>query len=259
MPSWSIATWNVNSIRTRLEHVLAWTEENTPDVLCLQETKATDDQFPLEPLAERGWHVAHAGQKSYNGVALLSRRPLEDVQAGFPGDPDPSKARVLSGTLGDTRIITVYVPNGSEVDSPSYEYKLAWLEALQRWFAGESDPGRPLVILGDFNIAPDHRDVYDPERFEGRILCSDAERAALAGLLDWGLEDLFRRYQEAGGHYSWWDYRAGRFRRNLGLRIDLILATAPLAGRATDCRIDRGPRGLERPSDHTPVVATFSG
>jgi exodeoxyribonuclease-3 len=203
--------------------------------------------------------VAQSGQKSYNGVALLSRRPLEDVQAGFPGDPDPAQARVLAGSLDGTRIVTVYVPNGSEVGSPPYEYKLAWLDALRRWLAEEHDAGGPLVILGDFNVAPDHRDVYDPERFEGRILCSDAERAALARLLDWGLEDLFRRYQEAGGHYSWWDYRAGRFRRNQGLRIDLILATATLAARATGCRIDPGPRGLERPSDHTPVLATFEG
>ncbi len=259
MSSWTIATWNVNSIRTRLEHVLSWLQENSPDVLCLQETKATDEQFPLQPFQDHGWHVARAGQKSYNGVALISREPLDEVRVGFPGDPDPSKARVLSGTWRGTRLITVYVPNGSEVGSPSYDYKLSWLAAMQSWLEQEGDPAQPLAILGDFNIAPDDRDVYDPERFRGRILCTDAEREALNRLTGWGLHDLFRRYQEAGGHYSWWDYRAGRFRRNLGLRIDLILATEPLTARATDCRIDPAPRRLERPSDHAPVLATFSG
>ncbi len=259
MSSWTIATWNVNSIRTRLEHVLSWLQENSPEVLCLQETKATEEQFPLQPFQDGGWHVAQAGQKSYNGVALISREPLDEVRAGFPGDPDPSKARVLSGTWRGTRLITVYVPNGSEVDSPSYDYKLSWLAAMQSWLEQEGDPAQPLAILGDFNIAPDDRDVYDPERFRGRILCTDAERDALKRLTGWGLHDLFRRYQEAGGHYSWWDYRAGRFRRNLGLRIDLILASEALTARATDCRIDPAPRHLERPSDHAPVLATFSG
>ncbi len=159
MSSRTIATWNVNSIRTRLEHVLSWLQENSPDVLCLQETKATEEQFPLQPFQDRGWHVAQAGQKSYNGVALISREPLDEVRAGFPGDPDPSKARVLSGTWRGTRLITVYVPNGSEVDSPSYEYKLSWLAAMQSWLEQEGDPAQPLAILGDFNTAPDVRDV----------------------------------------------------------------------------------------------------
>ncbi len=259
MSSWTLATWNVNSIRTRLEQVLSWLHQNSPEVLCLQETKAREEQFPLQAFQDSGWHVAQAGQKTYNGVALISREPLDDVRAGFPGDPDPSKARVLSGTRCGVRVITVYVPNGSEVDSPSYEYKLSWLAALHGWLEQEADPAQPLAILGDFNIAPDDRDVYDPEKFQGRILCSDAEREALQRLTGWGLQDLFRGYQEGGGHYSWWDYRAGRFRRNLGLRIDLILATEALAARATDCRIDPAPRRLERPSDHTPVLATFSG
>ncbi len=259
MPDWSVATWNVNSIRTRLDHVLSWAEAQRPDVLCLQETKAVEEQFPFAEIRAAGWHVVQSGQKSYNGVALLSREPLEDVQPGFPGDPDPSKARVLSGLYQGARIITVYVPNGSEVDSPKYAYKLDWLAALNRWLREEQDPAAPVVLLGDFNIAPDDRDVYEPELFRDRVLCSAPERDALQTLQDWGLEDLFRRHEQEGAHYSWWDYRAGRFRRKQGLRIDLILATAPLAARSVACRIDSEPRGRERPSDHAPVLAVFSG
>jgi exodeoxyribonuclease-3 len=259
MPNWSIATWNVNSVRTRLEHVLSWAGAHGPDVLGLQETKATDEQFPLESFRESGWHVAHAGQKTYNGVALISREPLEEVRAGFPGDPDPAQARVLSGSFRGVRVINVYVPNGSEVDSPPFAYKLAWLDALAAWLRDEHDPGAPLVILGDFNIAPEDRDVYDPEACRGRVHASEPERRGLERLTAWGLEDLFRRHHEEGGLYSWWDYRAGRFRRNHGLRIDLILSTAALAGRCRDCRIDPEPRRRERPSDHAPVLAAFSG
>jgi len=259
MPEWIIATWNVNSIRTRLAQVLEWAEAESPDVLCLQETKVTDDLFPVEPFQEAGFSVALAGQRTYNGVALVSREPLEDVVVGFPGDPDPTKVRVISATLGETRIINLYVPNGSEVGSEKYAYKLAWLEGIHGWLDAEHDPEQPLAILGDFNIAPEDRDVHDPEAWEGQVLCSEPERDALRALMDWGLVDLFRRHDPEAGKFSWWDYRQGRFRRGHGLRIDLILGTAGLAESSTRCRIDAGPRALEKPSDHAPVVVTFDG
>ena len=257
MPLRTVATWNVNSIRSRLDHVLDWLRAERPDVLCLQETKTPDDRFPADPFRDAGYSVEWAGQKAYNGVAVISREPLKDVRAGFPGDPDPAQARVLSGTWRGVRVIDVYVPNGSEVGSTKYRYKLEWLAALLRWLEADHDRARPLLLAGDFNIAPEDRDVYDPEAWRGKVLCSDRERKALAELMSWGLGDLFRRHHDAAGLYSWWDYRAGRFRRGQGLRIDLALATEPLAASSRSCRIDEGPRRLPKPSDHAPMVAGF--
>ena len=257
MSTWTLASWNVNSVRTRLEHILSWLKSERPDVLCLQETKTRDDQFPEDAFQEAGWHVATHGQPSYNGVALVSQSPLADVRPGFPGDPDPDQARVLCGTFRSTRVVNLYVPNGSEVGSEPFAYKLGWLVALRCWLEESHDPETPLVLTGDFNIAPEDRDVYDPEKLRGRVLCSQPERQALRDLMAWGLEDVFRLHHPEPGLYSWWDYRAGRFRRNQGLRIDLVLATAPLARRTVASRIDVTPRGAARPPDHTPVTATF--
>ncbi|MGD8374933.1 MAG: exodeoxyribonuclease III [Acidobacteriota bacterium] len=253
MPTQTVATWNVNSIRTRQEQVLDWLRAHEPAVLCLQETKTPDDRFPAEAFEAAGYRVAASGQRTYNGVAILSREPLGDVAAGFPGDPDPAQARVLSGTWRDLRIVDVYVPNGSEVGSPSYEYKLAWLQALRAWLERDHDPAEPLLMLGDFNIAPEERDVWDPERWKEKVLCSEPEREALRRLQRWGLRDLFRRHHDEGGLYSWWDYRRGRFRRDQGLRIDLLLGTDAVARRAAASSIDREPRKREQPSDHAPV------
>jgi len=256
----SIATWNVNSIRVRQAHVRAWLQTHAPDVLCIQETKATDDQFPVAAFEEIGYHASFAGQKTYNGVALLSREPLGAVEAGFFGDPEPAQARVIAGTLGaaGVRVVNVYVPNGSEVGSAKYAYKLEWLAAFRRFLESRHDPSEPLVVLGDFNIAPEDRDVHDPAAWQGQILCSEPEREALGAIQTWGLTDLLRQHEVRGGLYSWWDYRAASFRRNTGLRIDLILATAPLVPRSTEVTIDREPRGLEQPSDHAPVMARFA-
>jgi exodeoxyribonuclease-3 len=253
----TFATWNVNSIRTRLGHVIGWLESNRPDVLCLQELKATDEQFPLEAVREAGYEAAVAGQKAYNGVAILSRLPLSGVEAGFFGDPDPAQARAIAATAGDVRVLNLYVPNGSEVGSAKYAYKLQWLDAFRAFLAGRHQPSERVLVVGDFNIAPEDRDVHDPAAWLGQIHCSEPEREALRELTSWGLADLLRRHDPRSGVYSWWDYRAASFARNLGLRIDLMLATAPLAERCTDCRVDREPRRLPQPSDHAPVLATF--
>jgi exodeoxyribonuclease-3 len=256
----AIATWNVNSIRVRLPQVRSWLQAHAPDVLGIQETKATDDQFPAAAFEEIGYYSSFAGQKAYNGVALLSRQPLGGVEAGFFGDPEPAQARVIAGTLasGGVRVVNLYAPNGSEVGSPQYAYKLEWLAAFRRFLDSRHDPSEPLIVLGDFNVAPEDRDVHDPAGWRGHILCSEPEREALRAIKDWGLTDLLRQHEVRGGLYSWWDYRAGSFRRNTGLRIDLILGTAPLVGRSTEVTIDREPRALEQPSDHAPVVARFA-
>jgi exodeoxyribonuclease-3 len=257
MPIRTVATWNVNSIRTRLEQVLGFLKKQSPDLLCLQETKTPDDRFPEAAFREAGYESACAGQKAYNGVAIVSREPLGDVRAGFPGDPDPAQARVLWATWRGVRVVNVYVPNGSPLGSPRYAYKLAWFQALRRWLDEAHDPASRLLVAGDFNVAPEDRDVHDPAAWRGQVLCSAPEREALRHLMAWGLTDLLRRHHDGGGIYSWWDYRAGGFRRDEGLRIDLMLATGALAARSTGCRIDRGPRGLPQPSDHAPMVADF--
>ena len=249
-----LATWNVNSLKVRLPHLLDWLAAVQPDVVCLQETKLTDDAFPAAEIAAAGYQVAFSGQKTYNGVAIVSRAPLTDVQAGIPGFEDEQK-RVLAATVEGVRIVCVYIPNGQAVDSDKYFYKLRWLDALTAWLADELTRHPHLALLGDYNIAPEDRDVHDPAAWIGQILVSQRERARFQGLLDLGLQDAFRLFEQLEKSFSWWDYRQGGFRRNLGMRIDHILLSAPLAGACTACEIDKGPRKLERPSDHTPVWA----
>jgi exodeoxyribonuclease-3 len=252
-----IATWNVNSIAVRLPHVLDWLEENSPDVLCLQETKCTDEKFPRGAFTERGYHLEVFGQPTYNGVALISRHPITEVRRGFDDDPPEAQRRLIAATIQGIRVIDVYIPNGSEVGSEKYAYKLDWLAKLLQFCWSEGDGTGRAVICGDFNIAPTDADVHDPDLWAGKILCSEAERGALEAIRGWGWIDLFRRHHPEGGHYSWWDYRAGGFRRNHGLRIDHIWATASLAAGCTAAWIDKIPRALEKPSDHAPVVAEF--
>ncbi len=253
-----IATWNVNSITARLPHVIEWINGNKPDVLCLQETKCVDEKFPIAELTGLGYQVEIFGQPTYNGVALLSLQPMTEVQRGLPDDAADAQRRLIAATINSIRIVNVYIPNGSEVGSDKYEFKLSWLERLHKFFNEHHDQKQPLALCGDFNIAPDDRDVHDPAMWEGKVLCSEAERAALRKIGDWGLVDLFRKHHEDSGHFSWWDYRAGAFRRNHGLRIDHVWATQPLALKCTGAWIDRIPRASERPSDHAPVIAELS-
>ena len=252
-----IATWNVNSLRVRLEHVTDWLKQAQPDVLGLQETKVTDDLFPATAFEDLGYHVCYSGQPTYNGVALVSRLPPADVAVDLDGFDDPAR-RVLGATCGDVRVLNLYVPNGQSVGSEKYDYKLAWLAALEAHLRSDLQRHRYVVAVGDFNIAPEDRDVHDPVQWEGKILCSPRERAALGDILGAGFKDAFRLFEQEEKSFSWWDYRAGGFRRNNGLRIDLILASAALSSACTACSIDVAPRRLQRPSDHTPVVAEFS-
>ncbi|MEM9534075.1 MAG: exodeoxyribonuclease III [Cyanobacteria bacterium P01_E01_bin.45] len=259
-----IATWNVNSIRTRLAHVQTWLQSEvgtTVDVLCLQETKVQDRQFPNDPFQDMGLHAYYFGQKSYNGVAIISRLPLEDVTCGFvpvvgePGAMFDEQKRAISGRLQGVRIVNLYVPNGSEVDSEKYAYKLKWLQLLEHYlqhYVDEADGG--VVVCGDFNIALEDRDIYNPDKKEKHIMSSPREREALRQLLSIGFQDTFRKFTQDGGHFSWWDYRAAGFARNRGWRIDHLYATSQLYDKAISCTIDLDPRGWERPSDHTPVV-----
>ncbi len=249
----TIATWNVNSIRARIEHLSTWLKEAAPDVLGIQETKVQDPDFPRAELEALGYHTLYCGQKSYNGVAILSKQPATLIATALPGFDDPQR-RVLAAKVAGITLLNLYVPNGSEVGSEKYSYKLAWLDALGNWVAELGANGEPLMLVGDFNIAPDDRDVHDPDAWRGKILCSDEERRRLQRLLDVGLWDVFRQFEQAPQTFSWWDYRGGGFRRNEGLRIDLILASADLAERCEGCAIDAGPRRWEKPSDHAPVV-----
>ena len=252
-----IATWNVNSLRVRLEHVTYWLKQAQPDVLGLQETKVIDDLFPAEAFEDLGYHVSYSGQPTYNGVALVSRLPPADVVVDLDGFDDPAR-RVLAATCGDVRVLNLYVPNGQSVGSEKYDYKLSWLAALEAHLRSDLQRHRYVVAVGDFNIAPEDRDVHDPVQWEGKILCSPRERAALGDILGTGFKDTFRLFEQEEKSFSWWDYRAGAFRRNNGMRIDLILASAALSSACTACSIDVAPRRLQRPSDHTPVVAEFS-
>ena len=251
-----IASWNVNSLNVRLPHVLAWCDYAQPDVLALQETKLTDERFPTAALLEAGYHSVFSGQPTYNGVAILSREPASDPVTDIPGLDDPQR-RILAATVAGVRIIDLYVVNGSEVGSEKFEYKLHWLERVTAWLADELARHEKLIVLGDFNIAPDDRDVYDPEAWHEKILCSTPEREALGKILDLGLEDTFRLFDQEERIWSWWDYRMNMFRRKLGLRIDLVLASAAMARRCTASYIDIEPRRQERPSDHAPAIAEF--
>ena len=252
-----LATWNVNSLRVRLPQVLDWISKHTPDAFCLQETKLVDADFPEAAFRELNYNAAYCGQKTYNGVAILSPHPLGNITAQLP-DADTAQKRFLAATINGIRVVNVYVPNGERVDSDKYIYKMSWLDALRTHLADELDVHSKLVLLGDFNVAPEERDVHDPKLWEGQVLFSAKERAALARVTDTGLVDLFRKFEQPESSFSWWDYRQGAFRRNRGLRIDHIFASQPLAQMCRACHIDREPRGSERPSDHAPVVADFS-
>lgn len=248
-----IASWNVNSLNVRLPHLEQWLGAFAPDIVGIQETKLEDHKFPDTALAEAGYRSAFAGQKTYNGVAIVSRLPIEDVQIGIPGFEDEQK-RVIAATVGGVRIVNLYVVNGQDVGTDKYSYKLRWLDAVHGWLAQELQAHPKLVVLGDFNIAPDDRDVHDPAVWNGdHILTSTAERGALEKLLRLGLHDGFRLHNDAAGVFSWWDYRAAGFRRDLGLRIDLTLVSEALRGAVTEAGIDREPRTWERPSDHAPA------
>jgi len=251
-----IATWNVNSLRVRLPQLLEWLAASAPDVVALQETKLTDDAFPADELRAAGYHCVYSGQKTYNGVATLARTELHGALRDIPGYDDPQR-RVLAASVAGVRVINLYVPNGQSVDSDKYHYKLGWLRAVRSWLRQELAAHPQLVVLGDFNIAPEDRDVHDPAAWVGSVLVSPEERAALQATLELGLVDVFRQFEQPPQSFSWWDYRAGSFRRNNGLRIDLLLASAALAAHCTACDIDREPRRVERASDHTPVIATF--
>ncbi len=251
-----IATWNVNSLRVRLPHVLTWLDAEQPDLLALQEIKLPDPDFPAAEFLQRGYQLAFSGQKTYNGVAIVSRTPLTALQTEIPAFGDPQR-RVLFAETGGIAVLNLYVPNGSEVGSEKYSYKLAWLKHVCE-FIRTLLAGHPrLVVLGDFNIAPADADVHDPGAWAGQVLCSPPERAAFASLLALDLVDCFRMFPQPANSYSWWDYRAAGFQRNQGLRIDHVLASAVLAARCRACRIDRVPRTWERPSDHAPVIAEF--
>lgn len=252
----TIASWNVNSIRARLDHLRRWLGDNSPDIVALQETKTVDDDFPRAALEELGYHVTCCGQRSYNGVAVLSREPPRAIFTAIPAFEDEQR-RVLGVVLDDLLVLNLYVPNGAAVGTDKYHYKLAWLDALIPWLESLLAAHPALVVLGDFNVAPDDRDVHDPEAWRGQILCSEEERARVHRMLALGLVDTFRLFEQEPGAFSWWDYRQGAFRRNRGLRIDLLLASPPLALRCLESTVDRAPRTWERPSDHAPVVARF--
>jgi exodeoxyribonuclease-3 len=256
----TLATWNVNSLKVRLGHVLDWLTAHAPDVLCLQETKLVDEQFPTAALQGAGYVALYAGQKTYNGVALLVRagRTADpaDVVTALPGIDDPSK-RLIAATVGDVRVVCAYFPNGQSVGSDKYDYKLRWIAALNAWLRTELARHPQLVLAGDYNIAPEDRDVHDPKAWEGQVLFSAPEKQAFRDLVALGLVDSFRLFEQPERSYTWWDYRMLAFRRKMGLRIDHILLSTALAPRCTACTIDVEPRRREQPSDHAPVIATL--
>jgi exodeoxyribonuclease-3 len=251
-----IATWNVNSLRVRGEQLIEWLRTESPDVLALQETKMQDPDFPHPEFTAAGYHSVFSGQKTYNGVALLAKQPMTGFIRDIPDFDDPPR-RVLAANVGDFRVINLYVPNGQAPGSEKFAYKLRWFEALTRWLGNEAAQHPNLVVLGDFNVAPEDRDVHDPAAWVGSVHVSPEERAALRGLFEIGLVDAFRQFEQPEKSFSWWDYRQGAFRRNNGLRIDLILVNRPLLPRLRSVRIDVEPRRVERASDHTPVIAEF--
>ncbi len=264
-----VATWNVNSIRTRLVQVVDWLRQNRVDVLCMQETKVVDVDFPRSPFEQLGYHVYVSGQKSYNGVALLSSKPLQDITTGFTpilagkSNIEPSlldldeQKRVITGVIDSTRIVNLYVPNGSAVGSEKYEYKLQWLKVLREYLRSLLLSSPAMCVCGDFNIALEDRDIHDPVSLTGSIMASEQERQALREILELGFADAFRKFTTEGGYYSWWDYRAAAFRRNCGWRIDHHYLTRELYNQANNCIIDRSPRKLPKPSDHAPVIVEF--
>ena len=251
-----VVTWNVNSLRVRLPQVLDWAARHRPDLLCLQETKLPDSDFPIAEIEDAGYQVLYSGQRTYNGVAIMSRQAGADVVMDLPGLDDPQR-RVLGASFGNLRVLNLYVPNGQSVGSDKYAYKLEWLDKLRTFVADQLKQYPYFVVLGDFNIAPADEDVHDPDIWRDSVLCSEPERAAFRKLLALGLQDSFRLFDQEPATFSWWDYRAAAFRRNLGLRIDHVLCSKGISTLCTACYIDRTPRGWERPSDHAPVVADF--
>lgn len=252
-----IATWNVNSLRVRMPHVLEWLETHQPDVLALQETKVQDHDFPLEDIESAGYRATFVGQKTFNGVAIFSKQAADDVVNAVPDYEDPQK-RFLAATIAGVRVINLYVPNGSAVDSEKYRYKLDWLEHVTQCVAAELERHEKVVVLGDFNVAPEDQDVHDPQAWVGSVLVSPKEREALKGLMSLGLKDAFRLFDQESSIFSWWDYRGGQFWKNKGLRIDLILTSETMSQQCQACEVDNRPRKLTKPSDHAPVIATFA-
>ncbi len=258
-----IATWNVNSVRTRLDHVVDWLNQNSVDVLCLQETKVVDADFPTKPFEEIGYNLYKSGQKSYNGVALISRKPLDNISTGFQGILPGIEAiwddqkRVITGTLEGLRIVNLYVPNGSAIGSEKYKYKLKWLKILQNYLSIVLEKSPDICMCGDFNIALEDQDIHENSRNKNHIMASDAERQALRDILDLGFADAFRKFTKEGENYSWWDYRAASFPRNKGWRIYHHYLTTELYQKAKSCTIDVAPRKLTKPSDHAPVIVEF--
>lgn len=251
-----IATWNVNSLRVRLPHVLDWLERHEPDVLALQETKAQDKDFPVDEITQAGYQVVFSGQKTFNGVAILAKQKITDVITDLDSLADEQR-RILAATIDDVRVIDLYVPNGSAIDSDKYPYKLNWLKHVTQFIQAQMEKYSKVVVLGDFNIAPHDEDVHDPVAWEGQVLVTDKERDALQVMLQLGLQDVFRLFEQEPDTFSWWDYRGGNFWKNRGLRIDLILASEQLAKQCQSCEVDTRPRKLKRPSDHAPVMAVF--
>ena len=252
-----IATWNVNSIRARLQMVSDWIILEQPEVLCLQEIKVTSELFPADAFEALGYQVEVSGQKTYNGVALVSRYHIGEVEKELPDYDAEGQKRIISGTIGNVRVVNVYVPHGAAPGSAKFAYKLEFIKELKNYLTEHHKPDEMLILTGDFNVAPEARDVYDVEEMEGEIGFHPEERAALADLKSWGFDDVFRLHHEESGLYSWWDYRAGAFHRNMGLRIDHIWASAPLASLSLECGMDKKQRSLPKPSDHIPVWATF--
>ena len=250
----NIATWNVNSLKVRLPQLLDWIAADPPDVICLQETKVDDPKFPVAEIESTGFHVVFSGQKTYNGVALLSRVAATEADRGIAGYSDEQK-RVIAATFGSVRVVNAYIPNGQSVVSDKYQYKLAWLREFTRWLNEQLARYPELVVVGDFNIAPESRDVHDPKAWEGQVLCSAAERDAFKEILDLGLVDGFRLFEQPENSHTWWDYRLNAFKRGMGMRIDHILMSPVLAERCASVSILKDMRALERPSDHAPVVA----
>ncbi len=253
-----LATWNINSIRAREGRLLGWLDRERPDILCLQETKVEDAGFPGDALRTAGYETASFGQRSYNGVAIAARTPITDVVRGMgDGEPD-DEARLIAATVAGIRVVCVYVPNGQDLASEKFPYKLAWYGRLRRFLERTAKADQPLVVCGDMNVTADDRDVCAPDKWRGQIHCSEPERAALAELAGFGLVDVFRKHHPDGGVYSWWDYRGVAFFKNQGLRIDYIFATPVMAERCTGCRIDRDARKGQDASDHAPVIAEFA-
>jgi len=252
-----IATWNVNSILARLPVVLRWLDQAQPDVLCMQETKCTDDKFPVLDFSALGYRAELFGQATYNGVAVLSKIAATDVQRGMHDDEEGAQSRLLAVTVQDIRVVNVYVPNGQAVGTDKYQFKLGWLKRLRSFFDTHYHTNEQVLLCGDFNVAPEDRDVHSPDLWRGRILFSDPEKEALDRVKQWGFVDAFRMHNSGDKEFSWWDYRAGGFRRNLGLRIDHIWVTSLLADRCRSVTIDKEPRRWEKPSDHAPVIAEF--